>query len=134
MQKDFDIWNEKKKLINELETETFYHEREVWWCSLGLNVGQEQDGKNNDFERPVLVLRKFNNRITWVLPITSKEKVGIYYYKLIYSKQNFIVMLSQIRLISSKRFRRKISKVPLEEFSIIKNKVIDLLIKAKPPA
>ena len=41
--KDFDKWNEKKKTIDqkEISDQTFFNEREIWWGSLGLNVGFE---------------------------------------------------------------------------------------------
>ena len=58
--KDFDTWNALKKHIHQKRFLAFVHAREVWWCSLGLNVGTEQDGKHTAFERPVLILRKFN--------------------------------------------------------------------------
>ena len=45
--KEFDKWNElKKKLHNSEKPKKFYfREREIWWCSLGLNIGFEEDGK-----------------------------------------------------------------------------------------
>jgi hypothetical protein len=59
MFKDFDEWNEEKKNFEKYSPESLiFHEREIWWCSLGVNLGDEQDGKNNLFERPVLVVRK----------------------------------------------------------------------------
>ena len=49
-EKDFDKWNIIKKQVNTKEVirDLFFYEREVWWCSLGLNVGYEQDGKNDE--------------------------------------------------------------------------------------
>jgi hypothetical protein len=44
MKKDFDGWNKDKKNINNEGTHKFYKAKEIWWCSLGLNVGFEQDG------------------------------------------------------------------------------------------
>ncbi len=43
MEKDFDKWNNQKKIINlrSNNTDFFYHEREVWWCAIGVNVGFE---------------------------------------------------------------------------------------------
>ena len=38
--------------------------------------------KNELFERPILVLKKFNNKIAWVLPMSAKPKDGIYYHSL----------------------------------------------------
>jgi mRNA interferase MazF len=63
--KDFDTWNEEKKIVNErrIDENLFFYDREVWWCSVGINVGIEADGKNSNFERPILVLKKFNSNI-----------------------------------------------------------------------
>lgn len=40
------------------EINFYFKEREIWWCLLGMNVGHEQDGKNENFESPVSVLKK----------------------------------------------------------------------------
>ena len=89
-----------------------------------MNVGYEQDGKNNDFERPVLILKKFNNEMAFVLPMTSIKKDGKYYYAL---KNNSSVILSQGRLISSKRFLRRIKKIGNKTFEEIKNRFVGIL-------
>ena len=60
IQKDFDKWNEKKKQIDAKGCGPFFHEREIWWSSLGFNVGFEQDGKGEKFGRPVLVFKQEN--------------------------------------------------------------------------
>ncbi len=57
MQKKFDDWNKAKKTINDIGEYKLYHTREVWWCSLGVNVGFEQDGSKDEHRRPVLVLK-----------------------------------------------------------------------------
>jgi hypothetical protein len=56
MQKDFDRWNERKKIIHDSGENKLYHAREIWWCSLGVNIGSEQDGDNENYTRPVLIL------------------------------------------------------------------------------
>lgn len=125
--KDFDIWNDEKKFL-EMKGDTLpFHEREIWWCSIGYNLGDEQGGKNEMFERPVLVFRKFNNRIAWVLPMTTKQKEGKYYHQLIYDENVSTVILSQLRLTSVKRFRRFVRKISLDQFSVIQEKVIGLV-------
>ena len=60
--KDFDKWNKKKKEINYSIQNILPKIREVWWLSIGLNVGVEEDGKNNNFKRPVLVIKVFNRQ------------------------------------------------------------------------
>ena len=61
--KDFDNWNIKKKNIHAQKSGPFCHSREVWRCSLGVNVGDEQDGTGECFDRPVVVIRGFNEHI-----------------------------------------------------------------------
>ncbi len=53
MQKEFDTWNIHKKEIEENIPTYFVNKREIWWCSLGVNVGGEQDGVGEFFERPM---------------------------------------------------------------------------------
>lgn len=129
--KNFDTWNHEKKHIDALPYERFhFHEREIWWASLGLNVGDEQDGKNELFERPVLILKKFNNRVIWILPLTTQNKNGPYYYPLKdpgISKASFVI-LSQMRLISAKRLQRRMGRISFSQLSKIQNKLTRLLL------
>jgi mRNA interferase MazF len=104
-----------------------FHQREIWWCSIGINLGDEQDGKNDYFERPVLVYKKFNSKLAWVLPMSTKPKEGLYYHTLEHDGIMFSVLLSQLRLVSTKRFRRFIRKIAPYHFRMIKKKIVDLV-------
>ncbi len=128
MQKGFDIWNfEKKKLESSGHEELVFHEREIWWCSIGINLGDEQDGKNEFFERPVLILKKFNKKVAWILPMSTKAKEGVYYHSLNYDGRIFSVILSQLRLVSVKRFRRFLRKISPAQFEMVREKIIHFL-------
>ncbi len=130
-QKDFDTWNGLKKELEYtdkvLDREFFFHEREIWWTSLGLNLGHEQDGKNINFERPVIIIKKFNQHLCWIIPLTSKSKANpLYYHKLsnnLEGDTDSVAILSQIKLISSKRLLRKVGYATPEDFKIIVEKV-----------
>lgn len=122
--KDFDKWNELKKILHTRQEKVLFHEREIWWCSLGVNIGFEENGKNEMFERPVLILRKFNKYILWVLPLTRSGKNGDYYYRITQREEvDSVVILSQVRLISSKRLLRKMRMMKGVEFEDIKIRV-----------
>ena len=116
MQKDFDDWNNLKKNLNTKESFPYPHPREIWWCSIGVNVGVEIDGKNDNFERPVLVLRAYNKEMIKIVPLTTKEKTSSFYFKIERGDLISYAVLSQIRVISAKRMIRKISKISPEEF------------------
>jgi len=91
MEKQFDLWNGLKKKLHATRHEPFLHEREIWICSLGANIGYEQDGKNENFARPVLVIKKFNNDIFLAVPLSSKVKEGKYYYIFAYEVGNMLL-------------------------------------------
>ena len=76
--KDFNIWNNKKIQIDGAENRPFFHEREIWFTHLGLNVGFEQDGSDEESLRPVVIVRKFNNSIFLAVPLTRTEKNNQY--------------------------------------------------------
>jgi len=50
-------WSLKKEKLHNRDKKIYFHEREIWWCSLGLNIGYEEDGKNDNYTRPILVLK-----------------------------------------------------------------------------
>lgn len=132
-QKSFDQWNAVKKRVDAraIDQSLYFHEREVWWCSIGVNVGVETDGKNNHFERPVLILKKFNGLMLWVVPLTSKERQGIHYYRISHEKGVSFACLSQLRIISTKRLLRKIGMVSVEDFDAVREGVVRY-IKSDP--
>ena len=82
--------------------------KEVWWCSLGINIGFEQDGKHELFERPILVIRKLSRDVVLVVPLSSKIKNNKYCVNFVHNDQVFSALISQVRLISTKRLNRKI--------------------------
>lgn len=99
----------------------YFKEREIWWCSLGKNIGYEQDGKNERFERPILIVKKFNHEILWTLPLTRTSKENNkYYFKLEQYGESSFIVLSQLRLVSSKRLLRKMRMIREDEFGAVK--------------
>jgi hypothetical protein len=59
----FDNWNHLKKEANSKKTMIGFNQFEIVFMKVGKNIGFEQDGKGNEFLRPVLVYKKFNNRV-----------------------------------------------------------------------
>ena len=126
--KFFVDWTKLKVRIHTAEeVERYFYEREIWWASLGANIGFEQNGKNDNFERPILVLKKFNQYVLWALPLTSQEKEGQYYFPTEYNGEKSFVILSQLRLISSKRLLRNIRMIPESEFLEVRKRIKDFL-------
>lgn len=125
--KDFFNWHQIKENIDYGDNRVYFHKREVWWCSLGVNIGFEQDGKGKNFARPVLIFKKFNKEIFWALPISVKNKIGKFYYPInLRDNVNRCVILSQIRLIDGKRLLDKIGVISRSNYLEIQKAVINL--------
>ena len=127
MEKNFRRWHFLKEQLNKREKVIYFREREIWWCSLGLNVGFEEDGKNYRFERPVLILKKFSKDLFLALPTTTKNKENKYYYKFKNGNRECSVILSQMRATSSKRLLRRIRKISPDDFENIKDLIKEFL-------
>lgn len=132
--KDFDNWNEIKKKLHKKGFLGFAHEREIWWCSLGVNIGHEEDGKNEQFERPVLIIKKWSHKTIVVLPLTTQIKEDKYHFIFTHDNIEFAIILSQIRIISANRLTRRIRKVGNNQFIKIKNALAELLFNERTPA
>lgn len=124
--KDFDKWNEKKKLLNSREAQIFFKERELWWCKFGVNIGYEQDG-GGEFLRPILIVKKFDNNTFVAVPLTKSRKkhklrveLGLVLGK--EAKAN----ISQIRVCDKRRLLKKISTLERVKFNLIKQAVREL--------
>ena len=50
MEKDFDRWNRHKKKVTDVADRPFYHTREIWWCAVGVNVGNELNGTGKEHD------------------------------------------------------------------------------------
>jgi mRNA interferase MazF len=129
MEKDFDRWNARKKFLHASRFSDFVHEREVWWCALGVNIGVEADGKHGDFERPVLVLMKFNRDSVLVVPLTSRPKPNPYQMPFRHAGKLYAAVFSQLRMVSTKRLLRKMYRMDSEIFQDIKDVVLVMIRK-----
>jgi mRNA interferase MazF len=109
--KDFDRWNALKKKIDRIPSSRvlYFFKREIWFCYLGLNIGDEQDGKNDDFARPVLIIRRYNDHLFMGIPLSTKIKFLPFYLSVgDVAGIPAMAIISQMRPFSSKRLIKKI--------------------------
>ncbi|MEQ1705427.1 MAG: type II toxin-antitoxin system PemK/MazF family toxin [Rickettsiales bacterium] len=120
MNKDFEGWGNLKIHLHSRTDIPTFQQREIWWCSIGVNIGHEEDGKNDLYHRPVLIVRKFNTHIFWGVPLTTQIKNNPYYHVIHFNGKEQCVMLTHMRPLESKRLDRKIGKLQNKEFGQIK--------------
>ena len=128
MEKDFDRWNELKKQVNAAEALPLYHAREIWWAHLGVNVGYEQDGTGPSYERPVLIIRGLSPYVCLVVPLTTSKKRDRFYITAgVVEGKSAAAIVSQIRLIDTRRLINKVGTLERALFDPIRKAARKLL-------
>jgi mRNA interferase MazF len=133
----YNEWNKVKQNINKKDRCFYVKPREVAWIHLGENVGDEENGKGENFQRPVMVLKVFNKNIFFGIPLSTKIKNSNKYYfeallisktednshkvlKSVFQENTRSVMLTHARLYDTKRVIGHVGYIKKEDFEKIK--------------
>jgi mRNA-degrading endonuclease toxin of MazEF toxin-antitoxin module len=128
MEKDYSLWFQlKPKLNRKAPPQAYVSEGEIWWCSIGTNIDIEIDGKNEDCERPVLVLKTFNLHHVLIVPIKGKEISDKFHVLFIMNEAPSCCVLTQLRCASTKRLLRKMAILDPEKFKEVREKIKRML-------
>lgn len=126
--KRFRAWHKLKyKLHFNTNIPAGYKERDIWWVSIGHNVGTEEDGKGIMFNRPVLIVKGFSRYQFWGVPLSTTEKTGTYYHQFMVNSKVSTALLSQLRVFDTKRFISKYGMIGIKDFNTIKQKIANFL-------
>jgi len=132
MKKDsklYDQWNENKKTICANDTLIKFQQFHIVFMKMGVNIGFEQDGKGSEYLRPVLVYKKFNNRVFLGIPLTSIAKSDKFHFEFEYKKhKKSYAILSQIKLFDIKRAKYYDGKISKKQFEKLQEKLLDLIV------
>jgi mRNA interferase MazF len=107
------------------DKKVLFKEGEIWWCSIGMNVGVEVYGKGRKFERPVLILKKFNSSFFFGIPITSQVKKGIWYAPIYFGEAEAMAMLSHARPFDAIRLTKRMGTLTEENFREIQGAFLE---------
>jgi len=125
--KQFDKWNTLKETLHSSKKENFFKERDIFWASIGVNIGFEQDGKGEIFSRPILILKKYNKNIFLGIPLSTQIKQGSFFFEFELNGKTSNALLVQARVYDAKRLENKIGKINQEDFDTLKIKFRELL-------
>jgi mRNA interferase MazF len=121
MVKQFLEWIQlKMKLDAVVAPPPLVKERDLWWVSIGENVGSEMSGKSELFSRPALVLKKLSRGIYLIAPTTTREKEGTWYVPIRQEGRVMRVCLHQVRVIDYRRLSTRLGIVDEEDFKRVK--------------
>lgn len=125
--RDFDNWNEVKKTIHQSK-EVYFKERDIFWAKIGKNIGFEQNGKGEEFTRPIVIIKKYTKDIFLAVPLSTTLRSGSFFYQFSFIENKMsTALLVQNRLFSSKRLVKKIGKINQNDFLELKQKLIELI-------
>lgn len=110
----FVAWIKIKAKLHILDRSVYFRGGEIWWVNLGANVGHEEEGKNE--------------HLLWAVPLTTNTKeANPYYHQYELNGKKYAAILSQLRILSSKRLIRKIGIFPLGDYEKIREKIRRLI-------
>lgn len=121
MKRFFEWIGLKEKLHNATHKPPFVSERDMWWMSIGENIGSEMDGKSDRFSRPVLILKKLAHGFYLVAPTTTQQRTGSWYVKVSLGELDEYVCLNQIRTIDHRRLHSKLGQIDTDNFEKVRD-------------
>lgn len=120
----YDKWNKLKKKLSTNSKLVHIRNSEIYFISIGQNIGYEAYGKDELFLRPVLVYKKLTHSTFIGIPLTSKPKTGSYYFKFSYKKDKYsYASLNQLKVFDTKRIVYKSGNINKDDFEKLKNQM-----------
>ncbi len=133
---NFNQWNEVKKNTQLNKRKLGIKPREIFWAKIGQNIGSEEYGKNENFARPVIIIRKLTSDLFVGVPLTSTIKTNDYFHSFEYeNKQNGLTqnsaMILQLKTFSIKRLMNKAGVININDFDKIVEKLQNIVSPIK---
>ncbi len=110
----------KEKLHGGVHNPPLFRQGEVWWVSIGENIGTEINGKSKLFSRPVLVYKKLGTNSFLGIPMTSQIKEGSWYVQIKLFDKISIILLHQMKVFDYRRLSSKLGQIDDEDFRKVK--------------
>ena len=128
---DYDKWNQVKKETQIDKKLRLFKQRDIFFIKMGQNIGYEQNGKGNNFVRPIVILKKITNNMFIGIPLSSQIKSGSWFYQFEFKSKNKstknIAIIPQLKMYSSQRLLNKIGVMPKNSFIELKQKVVSFI-------
>lgn len=120
MKRFFEWIKLKQKLDGKQKRAPYVSESDVWWASVGENVGAEIDGKSQYFSRPVIIVKKLSRGFYFVVPTTTQKRTGSWYVSYWHQGLEITACLHQVRAIDFRRLHSKLGELDSHDFERIK--------------
>jgi len=123
-QDKYDKWNKVKKELNNKKEIIQFYQGNIYFMSVGQNIGSESYGKGDYSLRPVLVYKKLSKTLFLGIPLTTKYKEGSFYFTFNYKKGvSSTAMLNQMRVYDIRRSKYLSGKINKNIYKKLEEKV-----------
>jgi len=130
--KRFFVWIWLKEKLHTINAAApLVSEGEIWWASIGENIGSEINGKSDLFSRPVIILRKLAHGFYFVIPTTTQVRVGSWYVPFKQKERTMVACLHQARAIDYRRLSSRMTKLDDDDLSRIREGFATLYCRSK---
>jgi len=106
----------KERLHNQAHKPPLVSEGDIWWTSVGENIGSEINGKSALFSRPAIIFRKLTHSFYFVIPTTTQTKKGSWFVAFRHGGRNMVACLHQARAIDYRRLSTKLGTIDDEDY------------------
>lgn len=110
----------KERLHHQTHKPPLVSERDLWWTSIGENVGSELNGKSDLFSRPVIIFKKLSHGFYFVIPTTSQDKEGSWFVSFGHKRKKMSACLHQARAIDYRRLSNKIGQIDTSDYGRVR--------------
>src|SRR3984893_17433540 len=98
MLKGFSEWfGLKTKLHERHQIPPLVSEREIWWASVGENVGSEINGKSAQFSRTVIIYKTLSHGFYFGIPTPTQRKEGSGFVRVRYQRTDMTEKTDSLR-------------------------------------
>ena len=128
----FSQWNQQKINTHFSQKIIGIKERDIVFVRMGQNIGYEQDGKGDEFLRPVVIFKKFNKNMFLGLSLTTKQKENKFHFEFSYANKNGLkitnnAIISQLKVFDTKRAKYKAGMILKSDFQELYEKMMEVL-------
>jgi mRNA interferase MazF len=107
----------KRELHQGTQSPPLVSDGDICWASVGENVGSEINGKSRLFSRPVIIYKKLAHGFYFVIPTTTKLKVGSWFVHFRQADRKTMASLHQARAIDHRRLSTKLGQLDDSDFN-----------------
>ena len=117
---DFKQWNNVKTELHLHGRKPKISQGQIWWAGVGKNIGNEMNGKNERFSRPILIYKKLASDKFMAIPITSQKREGSWYVTFMQNGKHEVAIIGEARTMNTRRLYRMIGEIDDTDYKRIR--------------